>query len=136
MIFVNTFFNGEVKKNMKTGDIIRNEILFHGYSTMKEFVRKIGIHYSTLLSYTNNTCNNHNAEILYIVAQGLGVTMEYLLTGREINEEKLKNKKSCQKMLEKFDTLPGEIQNRLIDLIYSTSEILKKYKELDKWLVR
>ena len=66
---------------MSFKDHLREELTFQGLQ-IKEVANKIGISNSTFLSYVDARGSLPNVEIAVKIAQALGVSVEYLVTGK------------------------------------------------------
>lgn len=75
---------------------LRDEIEYKGFS-VKEFAASLGISNSTFLSYIDARGVLPNVETAVKIAEGLGVTVEYLVTGKSSNETKNNHKSSIIK---------------------------------------
>lgn len=71
---------------MSFKDNLREEISFQGLQ-IKEIALRTGISNSTFLSYVDARGSIPNAEIAVKIAQALGVSVEYLVTGKESPKE-------------------------------------------------
>lgn len=69
-----------------------------------------------------------NSETLFKLSQKFGVTMEYLLTGKESNND-LNLNENEQEMLEKFKKLPDREQIKVIGIV---EERLEKYCKIEQ----
>lgn len=90
---------------------LRSELNFQDIKT-KELSEKTGISKRTLDAYLAKNGNEPTAENAVKIAQALGVTVEYLVTGRQLSAQKLTEPeldlRLCKKyynLLQKFDLL-------------------------------
>lgn len=87
----------------------------------KEFAGKIQIPYSTLLSYIDSRENIPRVDIAYKIAQGLNVTVEFLITGKQEDNYK----KNLSPTLRELATLPSNVISNIQGLIHSYYELYK-----------
>ena len=99
---------------------LRNELLYNDIQ-IKEFAGKINLPYSTVLSYLGTAERLPRVDIAVKMAQELGVSVEYLVTGKNSIFVKKQNKNI---ILEELGVLPIEIQKVILELIHKVSEIL------------
>ena len=71
---------------MNFKDRLREEIEYQGLSG-KEIAAKVGISYSTFLSYVDARSVLPNVETAVKIAQILGVSVEFLVNGKESGSE-------------------------------------------------
>ena len=90
-----------------------------GYSN-KELTERLSLSKNAVGNYINNQIPN--AKILFSLSQIFGVTMEYLLTGENKNNDLSQNEKE---LLENFEKLPEREQIKFIGKI---EEVAKKYE--------
>lgn len=98
-------------------DRLREEIEYKGLSG-KEIASKVGISYSTFLSYIDSRGVLPNVETAVKIAAVLNVTVEYLVTG---NKEIIHPSTADETLLHNFHNLSETNKNNLIKI----SEILK-----------
>ena len=99
---------------MSFKDNLKDELLFQDIQ-IKEFAKKIGIPYTTMLSYLNSKGCLPKVDTAYKMAMELGVTVEFLITGNE-KDNFIKNLSLTYK---EFISLPSNVVNS----IQSISEI-------------
>lgn len=92
-----------------------------GY-TNKMLTDELELSKNAVGNYINNQIPN--AKILYHLSQKFGVTVEYLLTGEQLNNNLKPNEK---KILEYFSELPEDIQEEYISELKGAA---KTYKHL------
>ena len=84
-------------------DRLREEIEFKGLLG-KEIAAKVGISYSTFLSYIDSRSVLPNVETAVKIAKVLGVSVEYLVTGEDsLHTEKNKHLRDLIKDLSNID---------------------------------
>ena len=95
---------------MSFADNLKRELLFNDIQ-IKEFAGKVNVPYSTLLSYVSKDKRLPKVDIAVKIAQELGVTVEYLVTG--------KDKTSFEINILKNDisNLPKDAQKIILELI-------------------
>ncbi|MBO5483002.1 MAG: helix-turn-helix transcriptional regulator [Spirochaetaceae bacterium] len=70
---------------------LRDEINYKGLM-IKEVSAKVGVSNSTFLSYVDSRAVLPNVETAVKIAQVLGVSVEYLVTGKDPNIKRINNK--------------------------------------------
>ena len=112
---------------MSFRDRLRDEISFKGFQK-KEFAAKIGISYSTFLSYIDKREIIPPTDISVKIAQALGVSVEYLITGKDI-----KHSTEFERMYKKFrgilsdmDILPEEVLIPIKAMIHTAADEERK----------
>lgn len=86
-------------------EILREELDFQGL-TVKELAAKSNIVKGTIDCYLNQRATLPNVEIAYKIAQALGVTVEYLVTG--------KDSKASDTLPEKYKPLKQTLDDLLL----------------------
>jgi len=111
----------DFKKNL------RAELDYLGL-TVKELSAKSGIAKKTLDGYLGTRASMPPADIAVKIANALGVTVEYLVTGKEKKQDKLLglNIRSIVNIL-------IELNEKDIETIHGLSKILKTQSEKNKW---
>lgn len=94
-----------------------------GY-TNKTLTEELAVSKNAVGNYINNQIPN--AKILYALSQLFGVTMEYLLTGENKNNDLSQNE---SELLEYFARLPEREQIKFIGKI---EEVAQKYEDQGK----
>lgn len=103
---------------------LKVELIYNGYK-IKEFSEIIGIPYTTMLSYLNKN-NLPRVDVAVKIAKVLHTSVEYLLTGKELDKAKIvKHYPTSKELL----SLPSEEQKLLSELIHYLAE--NKIKELN-----
>ena len=98
-------------------EFLRVELIFNGY-TIKEFAGIIGIPYATMLTYLNKG-SIPRADVAVRIAQVLHTSVEYLITGKNIETKKIvKHYPTAREILE----LEPEEQKILSELIHHLAE--------------
>ena len=69
---------------------LRDEINYKGLM-IKEVSAKVGVSNSTFLSYVDSRAVLPNVETAVKIAQVLGVSVEYLVTGKDPNIKRINN---------------------------------------------
>lgn len=108
---------------MSFKDNLRNECEYQDIQ-YKELAAKIDIPYTTLLSYVNNRECLPNIEISYKIAKTLNVSMEYLLTGKDFNENKVKYSTTYNELM----SLPEPLLSSFVTIIHNMYELYKGAK--------
>lgn len=93
-------------------DRLREEIDYKGFQ-IKEIAAKVGISYSTFLSYIDSRAVLPNVETAVKIANVLGVTVEYLVTG--VRDTK-KNTASEEILISNFRELSESNKSNLIKI--------------------
>jgi len=108
--------------NMETGfkENLRNELDYHGL-TVRELSAKTGIAYGTLNCYIGARASMPPADIALKIANALGVTIEYLINGQEIQKNDTLQNHNIR-IIKKILT---ELNERDIETILGLSKILK-----------
>lgn len=102
---------------------LKVELIYNGYK-IKEFAEIIGVPYTTMLSYLG--CKNKipRVDVAVKIAKVLHTSVEYLITGKEIDRTKIVRHYPTTK---EFLYLEPEEQKALSELIHHLAE--KKIKE-------
>ncbi|MCL2244672.1 MAG: helix-turn-helix domain-containing protein [Treponema sp.] len=103
---------------------LRTELNYLGL-TVKELSAKTGIAKGTLDCYLGVRASMPPADIAIKIANALGVTVEYLVTGQEI----IKRDKSLDFNIRSIIQILTELNEKDIETILSLSKILKKQSE-------
>ena len=103
---------------------LRTELDYLGL-TVKELSAKTGIPKGTLDCYLGTRASIPPADIAVRIAAALGVTVEYLITGREIN----KQDKLFDHDVRSIIRILPELDCKSIEIILGLSKILKGQKE-------
>ncbi len=92
-------------------DRLREEIAYKGFS-LKELAAMTNISKGTLESYTNSRGQMPAADVAVRLAQALGVTVEYLVTGSTSTKNfELEKYMEVRKSMEHMLALPEEVQH-------------------------
>ena len=105
---------------MSFNENLRDELLFQDIQ-FKEFAGRIDVPYPTFLSYVNYKRTLPRVDIAYRIAQGLDVTVEYLITGK--SEDNYKKKLSVT--FKELSCLPSNIVSSVQCLIHNYYELYK-----------
>lgn len=92
---------------------LKDEIYFSGIS-VKELSYRTGIPYTTIESYINNKATSPSLEKAFKISSILGVSLEYLLTGK--NRKYTTNEKEAE-LVKSFNRLTKEQQKLISELI-------------------
>ena len=104
---------------MSFSENLRNELAYQDIQ-LKEFSGKIGIPYTTLLSYVGSKNCLPRIDIGLRIAEELNVSIEYLVHGNE----NVKYKKQTYAIANELISLPLYIQSPIIKTIHNYYEIL------------
>ena len=99
---------------------LRDELLYQDIK-IKELSDKIGIPYSTILSYVCSKSSLPKVDVAYKIAEALGVTVEFLMTGKQSDNYKKSLSLTCRELI----SLPP-------DIVSSVQIIIHRYYELYK----
>jgi len=99
---------------------LRSELDYHGL-TVKELSAKTGIAYGTLNCYLGVRASMPPADIAVKIANALGVTVEYLVTGKDTQN---KNNLLDHNIRSIIQIIP-ELNKKDIETILGLSKILK-----------
>ena len=94
--------------------------------TIKEFSKKVGISYSTILSYIDGRSYIPSADTAVKIAQELKVTVEYLVTGNSSIE---KNYLQYKLFLKALNTLPESIKKNIEEQVYLLADFFSARTE-------
>ena len=111
---------------------LRAELDFQGL-TVKELAARTGIIKGTLDNYLGTRESIPPADIAVKIAQALNVSVEYLVTGKELapsrgekgNDEGRGLRGDDREMLKALSQIPRSMQATFKTLIYQVSEIVK-----------
>jgi transcriptional regulator with XRE-family HTH domain len=92
---------------------LKSELLYQDM-TVKELSMKTGISRHTLDNYLNVRKNIPTADVAVKIAKVLGVTVEYLITGEEIQTEKLMHGSKTRALIQNFNILSEKDQKMII----------------------
>ncbi len=105
---------------------LKDELKYQGI-LVKELAEKSGVAKGTIDHYLAEKCTAPIAENAVKIAQALGVTVEYLVTGKEINLSKDKKSQNLEvdislykkyhKIMQKLDNLPENIKSPICKII-------------------
>jgi transcriptional regulator with XRE-family HTH domain len=95
---------------------LKSELLYQGM-LVKELAGKTGISRHTLDNYLNVRENMPTADVAVKIAQALGVTVEYLITGEEKHTENLMLKSEIQDLLQNFKQLSKKDRKLIIGMM-------------------
>lgn len=109
-----------LKYAMSFKDNLREEISFQGLQ-IKEIANKTGISNSTFLSYVDARGSLPNVEIAVKIAQALGVSVEYLVTGNETPKDRILTPE-----VKKAVALLSNLNSKEIEVILNLLEVLSK----------
>lgn len=107
---------------------LRDEISFQGLQ-IKEVANKIGLSNSTFLSYVDSRGSLPNAEVAVKIAQALGVSVEYLVTGKDEKRLIVTDNpiiKKYKTVIDDLEVLPQEISSPLVNAIHFAAENERK----------
>ena len=99
---------------------LRDELFLQDIK-IKELSGKIGIPYSTILSYVCSKSSLPKVDVAYKIAEALGVTVEFLMTGKPSDNYK----KSLSATYRELVSLPPNIVSSVQVLIHSYYELYK-----------
>lgn len=110
-------------------DNLKDELIYNDMQT-KELAAKTGISLNTLNHYLVQNGTSPSAENAVKIARALGVSVEYLVTGREPPKKKTFSSaaidtKLCKKyylVIQKLDAMPAFTRNLLCKLITEWKE--------------
>ena len=103
---------------------LRSELDFLGL-TVKELSFKTGIAKGTLDCYLGVRASMPPADIAVKIANALGLSVEYLVTGKEMN----KNDKLLSKNIRSIINILVELSEKDIEAILELSKIFKRQSE-------
>lgn len=108
---------------------LKDEISYKGL-VLKEVADKADISKRTLESYVDSRGRMPSADVAVKIAQALGVTVEYLVTGKESNISDFEKYKSFQTVLDELLILPEEILQPILAMIHTAAQAeLEKKKD-------
>ena len=114
-----------MEKNFKK--FLREELDYQGL-TVKELAVKSGVAKGAIDSYLSKQASMPPADTAALIADALGVTVEYLLNGQDGSRESITPFFSSPKkrsLLRVFDELPPEDQKLALDFV----KLLKKNRD-------
>jgi transcriptional regulator with XRE-family HTH domain len=85
---------------------------------VKELAARTGISKKTLDNYLNVRGNIPSAEAAVRIAQELGVTVEYLVTGEDLTQNKSTFGPEIRDLIQKFKQLNGDDRKMVIDILH------------------
>jgi transcriptional regulator with XRE-family HTH domain len=94
---------------------LKSELLYQDMM-VKELAVKTGISRHTLDNYLNVRENMPTADIAVKIAQALGVTVEYLITGEEKHAENFTIKPELRDLIQNFKLLSKKDQKLIIGM--------------------
>jgi transcriptional regulator with XRE-family HTH domain len=94
---------------------LKSELLYQNM-LVKELAAKTGISRHTLDNYLNVRENMPTADVAVKIAQSLGVTVEYLITGEEKHTEKFMLKSEIRDLIQNFKQLSKKEQKLIIGM--------------------
>ena len=103
---------------------LRNELDFQGL-TVKELSAKTGIIKGTLDNYLGVRASIPPADVAVKIAKALNVSVEYLVTGKQVVKKGSIEKNSENSFLTDFYKLPKNIQTSIKDLIQATNSSME-----------
>lgn len=95
---------------------LRDELNFQGM-TVKELAAKTGLVKGSLDNYLGVRASIPPADVAVKIAKALNVSVEYLVTGKGIEEKELKNE-----VMKNFYALPKNMQSAIKDLLKAAAE--------------
>ena len=95
---------------------LRDELNFQGM-TVKELAAKTGLVKGSLDNYLGVRASIPPADVAVKIAKALNVSVEYLVTGKGIEEKELKNE-----FMKNFYALPKNMQSAIEDLLKAAAE--------------
>lgn len=110
---------------MEFRDSLREEIQYQGI-TLKELAEKSNISKRTIESYVDSRGRMPTAENAVKIAKALNVTVEYLVTGNDLNTKKEIDHSSLQKTIKEMLSIPDEHLKPIKEIIHNTAELIKK----------
>lgn len=113
-----------MKKNL-FAENLKVELIYNGYK-IKEFADIMHIPYTTMLSYVNSQNNLPRADVAVKIAKSLHTSVEYLITGKDIDHSKVSKHYPTTK---EFMVLSPETRRALSELIHHLAE--NRIKELN-----
>jgi len=102
---------------------LKEELLFQNLQ-FKEFAGKLDIPYNTFMGYIDIRQRLPRVDLAYKMAELLNVTVEYLMTGEQVDNYKKFLTKSDKELL----ALPSIYVNQIQSLIHSFYELYKQNK--------
>ena len=110
---------------MSFKDNLREEIAYKGI-TLKELADKSSVPKRTIESYVDARARIPTAENAVKIAKALNVTVEYLVTGKEIEENHHEEIESLQNTIKEMLALPKEQLKPITEIIHNTAILYKK----------
>lgn len=101
-------------------DRLREEIEYQGL-LVKEVSSAVGISNSTFLSYIDSRAVMPNVETAVKIAQFLGVSVEYLVTGKKSASKQNENAEKIM-LLKNFENLSKHDKNIVLKIVNAMSE--------------
>ena len=95
---------------------LRDELNFQGM-TVKELAAKTGLVKGSLDNYLGVRASIPPADVAVKIAKALNVSVEYLVTGKGIEEKELKHE-----VMKNFYSLPKNMQSAIKDLLKAAAE--------------
>ncbi|MDR2702313.1 MAG: helix-turn-helix transcriptional regulator [Spirochaetaceae bacterium] len=97
-------------------DNLKSELSYKNVM-VKELAAVTGISKKTLDNYLNVRGNMPSADVAVKIAQALGVTVEYLVTGEEITPARLSQGPEIKELIQDFKQLNGEDRQLIKDIL-------------------
>ncbi len=110
---------------MSFGDNLRESLDFCGM-TQKELAYKAKITQRSLENYLRENASIPSAENAVKIAQVLGVTVEYLVTGKNTKDISASVEPEIKQLIRSIHNLPVEKQRIVIKNAISLSEMMKE----------
>ncbi len=106
---------------------LKEELSYKGF-IVKEFSAKTGINKRTLESYLDSREVIPSADIAVKIANVLGVSVEYLVTGekKKISVEEAPLTRKYKTVIDDLEVLPQEISSPLVNAIHYAAENERK----------
>jgi len=117
MLFSLSFLMG-FKENLKS-ELLYQDML------VKELAEKTGISRHTLDNYLNVRKNMPTADVAVKIAQTLGVTVEYLVTGKENQPEQSMLASDIRALVQNFKLLSENDRKMIISIV----QLYKRHNE-------
>jgi transcriptional regulator with XRE-family HTH domain len=95
---------------------LKSELLYQGI-LVKELAVKTGISRHTLDNYLNVRENMPTADVAVKIAQSLGITVEYLVTGEETNMGKPILGPEIRALIQDFKLLGEDDRKKIIEIM-------------------
>jgi transcriptional regulator with XRE-family HTH domain len=103
---------------------LKNELVYSGLR-VKELSAKTGINKYTIDNYLSTHNCTPSAEAAVKIADALGVSVEYLVTGREIRHKTVSSSHEFRSLIRSMEQLGGDEQKVVIKNALNLVDILK-----------